>query len=115
MYCRGSAVALIVFDLSDEQSFAEVDSWYSQVTATAPNECAVIIVGNKLDLPPAVAPEKITDWANRHRVKYAAVSALDGTGVQELFRQVADSLVKQATTPKMETMRQATNNAQPCC
>jgi GTPase SAR1 family protein len=113
MYCRGSAVALIVFDLSDEQSFAELDTWHAQVKATAPHDCAVIVVGNKLDLPAAVAPDKITDWAGGHGVQYVAVSALDGTGIHELFRHVANSLVKHATAPRIETFRAA--EPRPCC
>jgi GTPase SAR1 family protein len=114
MYCRGASVALLVFDLSDEQSFVQLDPWFDQVKATAPPGCEVIVIGNKLDLPSAIPDERINAWIAKHRVKYFAVSALEGTGIQELFHEVSNSLVERVSTPRIEEIENEASE-QNCC
>lgn len=114
MYCRGASVVLIVFDISDEQTFAGLDAWYLQVKGTTPDACTVILVGNKLDLPRAVAPEKIDEWAAARGVRAFAVSALDGSGIERLFKEVTDSLVGDVAT-KMENIVEQNPGSHACC
>jgi Ras-related protein Rab-5C len=104
MYCRGASVALIVFDLALAESFQCLDSWMLQVRSTASGECAVIVVGNKLDLPQAVAAERLQEWFARQRVPYFAVSALSGAGVPDLLAEVTKSLVKRLGKPTEELL-----------
>ena len=81
MYSRGAAVALIVFDVSNESSFAGIKHWVSSVKTDAPVDCQIFIVGNKVDLDFAVPRNDIIDWCQEHDVGYFFVSALNGEGI----------------------------------
>lgn len=48
-YIRDSSVAIIVYDITSESSFASVRLWYEDVKQQR-EDIAVIIVGNKMDL-----------------------------------------------------------------
>jgi GTPase SAR1 family protein len=42
---------MIVFDLSDHQSFADATSyWYEEVRTSCPPDTQILLVGNKCDL-----------------------------------------------------------------
>jgi Ras-related protein Rab-5C len=113
MYCRGAHVAVVVFDLSNFESFTALDGWLEQLKGTASEECTIIVVGNKLDLQSAVTEEKVTTWSAKRGVKYCAVSALSGEGISELFDRVAEGLQKQITVPVIETLTPVKTNG--CC
>ena len=48
-YIRHSSVAIIVFDVTNEDSFSNIDFWYNQVKEQNEN-IIVILVANKIDL-----------------------------------------------------------------
>jgi 50S ribosomal subunit-associated GTPase HflX len=115
MYCRGASVAVIVFALSDERSFAELDAWYGQVKAITEDSCAVIVVGNKLDLAPAVSEKAIEDWAAARAVKCIAVSALDGRGIDALFQQIKEALAPGVTPLRSDPSANSEPSRDGCC
>jgi len=49
-YYRSSAGALVVFDLTERNSFEHVKIWLSEVRNHANDELSVMIIGNKLDI-----------------------------------------------------------------
>jgi len=114
IYCRGASVALIVFDLSDAHSFDELTGWLNRVKETAAEDCVILVVGNKLDLQAAIPEEKIAEWTRKQRVKCFFVSALSGTGIQELFTEVCSSLGKRVTSPNVEIVT-GNETGRTCC
>jgi small GTP-binding protein len=115
MYSRGAAVALIVFDLSVPDSFTEVPNWVTRVRDAAMHSCELIVVGNKLDLPPAVDLEKVREWAKANETGCMFVSALDGSGIDELFQEVARLLPRAPNAPTTEAMAPVTQGETTCC
>lgn len=49
-YYKGSKAALVVFDLTNEESFLNVDKWLSEVRKNGEKDISIIIIGNKSDL-----------------------------------------------------------------
>jgi Ras-related protein Rab-21 len=47
---QGSHAAIIVFDVTDENSFRKVEDWYSDVEEKIGTTIPTLIVGNKMDL-----------------------------------------------------------------
>ena len=103
MYYRGAAAAVLVCDLSDEASFAALQSWVDELREYGGGDggrpMVLAVAANKADLP---ASARAVDPA---RVKVAAedewgalffeTSAKDNTGVDALFRAVARAVVEQ--------------------
>lgn len=49
-YIKDSAVAVIVYDISQNNSFENVDKWCENVFELRGEGCQIIIIGNKIDL-----------------------------------------------------------------
>jgi small GTP-binding protein len=96
MYSRHCAAALIVFDASEELHFDSLEQWIQPVRLEAP-DALIVIVGNKCDLPIAVDQRDIRNWAKKAGFLCTFVSALQGTGIQDLFNSVAMAVA--APTP----------------
>ncbi|XP_029460571.1 ras-related protein Rab-20 [Rhinatrema bivittatum] len=50
MYCRGAAVVILIYDVSNFQSLAELEDRFLALTDTARADCIFAVVGNKVDL-----------------------------------------------------------------
>jgi Ras-related protein Rab-5C len=113
MYCRSAHVTIIVFDLSNYASSAALDKWYEQVKETAPSDCEIIIVGNKLYLPNAIGEGKVNQWVENQGVKYRPISAFSGDGIGALFDELVDNLSKAVTVAIIEKVRKELGGG--CC
>jgi len=49
-YCRGARAALVCYDITHYGSFDGIQKWVDKVKQEADPNCAMLIVGNKLDL-----------------------------------------------------------------
>lgn len=50
IYYRGAHVCVLVYDITDRQSFDDVRSWLEELGRTVPKETAIFVVGAKTDL-----------------------------------------------------------------
>lgn len=50
IYYRGAHVCVLVYDISDRQSFEDVRSWLEELGKTVPKETVIFVVGAKIDL-----------------------------------------------------------------
>ena len=50
IYYRGAHVCVLVYDVSDRQSFEDVRSWLEELGKTVPKETVIYVVGSKVDL-----------------------------------------------------------------
>lgn len=69
-YYRGAHALLIVFDISDHQSFVDATCyWYEEIRNSCPPETQILLVGNKCDLADkrAVSPEEVQGFIEKHR------------------------------------------------
>ena len=49
-YYRGAVGALVVFDISADKTFENLDKWLGELNEHADPNCCIMIVGNKTDL-----------------------------------------------------------------
>lgn len=98
MYYRGANAALIVFDLTSYDTFSDVKSWAHELMNRVGGELMMVVVGNKMDLVEERVVEAATakDYAASIGALFFETSALDDTGVQEMFQEVAARMVQQA-------------------
>jgi small GTP-binding protein len=84
-YYRGSAGALVLFDLSNRDSFDNVERWLQDVKSVARDDVVLILIGNKSDLEEKrqVSKEEAADFAEQHGMHYFEASAKTGANVSE--------------------------------
>ena len=96
VYFRSAAAAIIVFDVTNRDSFANVKSWLDSFRAVSNEKSIVIICCNKIDLDGrAIEENEAKDFATHNDCAYVETSAKTGEGVNELFRStLIDLLVR---------------------
>ncbi|KAI9027367.1 small GTPase superfamily [Phycomyces nitens] len=50
MYYRGAQAALLVYDITSQESFAEMHSWIEELKRNMNEELVIVVVANKSDL-----------------------------------------------------------------
>jgi small GTP-binding protein len=91
---RNAHFALLVFDVSNQESFQSLPTWIELLRSTS--TCRFLIAGNKVDITDGrvVTSEQASDWAAAQYSEYAEVSARSGHGVDALFMQICSSAVE---------------------
>lgn len=89
-YYRGSDACLIVFSISDRNSFENVQAWYDKVKAECEN-IVIYLVMSKIDLADSaqVTEEEAAQLAKKLGVKLEKVSSKNGIRVKEVFENLA--------------------------
>ena len=95
-FLNGSNGIIIVFDLSNEQSFNNLNSWIDDIkNAVDIEKVEMILVGNKSDLPnKKISYEQAKKFAEDNDMQYQTVSAKDGVNIETLFEKMGIACVK---------------------
>jgi small GTP-binding protein len=93
VYLRGAHAALLVFDVTDRESFTSLGHWHDTLSEVVPPSTVVYVVGNKQDLDEHVIDDgQAKQFADAHNAQYHKVSAITGQGIDELFEAVAQKV-----------------------
>ncbi|KAJ8252420.1 hypothetical protein COCON_G00217320 [Conger conger] len=96
-FFRDAMGFLLLFDLTNEQSFLNVRNWMSQLQMHAYCENPdIVLCGNKFDLDDqrAVREEEARGLAEKYGVPYFETSAADGHNVSEAVEVLLDLIMK---------------------
>ena len=95
MYYRGAKAAVVVYDITNEDTFKGAKSWVKELKTKTTN-CIVLLVGNKVDLIEnrKVDIDMVDDFAKNHGLIYMETSAKTGEKVDEIFKTIAKNLPK---------------------
>lgn len=96
-YVRDSMAVVIVFDLSNPQSFNSVTLWLEDVKKSRGEDVLLFLVGNKSDL--ASKSAEAASLAHKLGMTYFEVSAKTGENVENLFKTLAEKLLETAAPP----------------
>lgn len=91
-YYRGSQGVVLVYDVTNEESFNNIELWLSEVEIHAGKDVSKILIGNKTDLKhQRVVPcEKALKLANKYQMYYVETSAKDSENVETSFISLAN-------------------------
>lgn len=97
MYYRGSAAAIIVYDISSDATFKTVKEWITELKKNASPQIVLAIAGNKCDLEDLreVNKKVVEEYASQINAIFIETSALTAVNVPELFMKIARSLPKE--------------------
>ena len=84
---------MLVFDVTDHNSFSSMDGWRTFFLANQKKgrgDIPFVLVGNKADREAEreVQWSEAQTWARSHHMPYFEVSALQGTNVEAAFEEV---------------------------
>ncbi|KZT58469.1 rab-type small GTP-binding protein [Calocera cornea HHB12733] len=90
-YYRGAMGILLVYDVTDERSFNNIRTWYSNVEQHASEGVNKILIGNKCDWDDkrAVTVQQGEELANELGVRFLETSAKQNINVEEAFFSLA--------------------------
>merc|ERR1712154_634475 len=95
-YYRGADGILLVYDITDKQSFTNINTWIRSIEQNADDSISKIIIGNKCDLleDRVVISEHGKILANQFNVPFYETSAKNDINVQKVFIDVARTIMK---------------------
>ena len=98
---RSSQGVIVVFDLTDKESFYKVTKWLKDIRNNSLN-LPVVLFGNKSDLVDErkVDKDEIDNLCKKEDLKYFETSAKNNTGIKEGFTKIATLAFKQYETQK---------------
>lgn len=94
-YFSGAAGGILVFDITNRNSFNSLDYWMKQIRQNAGN-IPITLVGNKIDIADQrkVSFEEAQKYATEKKLIYIETSAKTGESVPDLFTDVVDVIMK---------------------
>ena len=93
-YFRTAEGIILVFDLTDENSFNRINKWINDIDDNTKN-VEIVMVGNKADLNDRqVSKINAENLAYEKNFKYIETSAKDGTNILLLFEELATGIYK---------------------
>ena len=94
MYYRGAAAAIVVYDITMENTFQSVKNWIRELQQLGPPNIVIAIAGNKCDMKDQreVTTETGLKYAESIDAVFAETSALTAHNVNEIFEAISKKL-----------------------
>lgn len=102
MYYRGAAAAIVVYDITNRQSFVRAKSWVKELQRQGNPNIVIALAGNKLDLAESrqVEIEEAKSYADDNQIQFLETSAKSNHNVSEIFKNIAHTLPKNVIAPR---------------
>ncbi|KAM9824394.1 ras-related protein Rab-5A-like [Neosynchiropus ocellatus] len=96
MYYRGAQAAIVVYDITNEESFARAKNWVKELQRQASPNIIIALSGNKADLANkrAVDAQDAQSYADDNSLLFMETSAKTSMNVNDLFMAIAEKLPK---------------------
>ena len=96
-FYKESYIVCLVYDITSKESFENLKTiWYPDLKEYGEEYKIVALIGNKLDkfLEEEVSEEEGRKFAKEINAVYKRTSALEGTGLEDLFNELVDKYLK---------------------
>ncbi|CAF2128690.1 unnamed protein product [Rotaria magnacalcarata] len=104
-YYRGAQGIIIVFDLTNLESFDNIKNWLTEIERNGPEDVKKLLVGNKCDL----ASERVVDYAKAKKfadslhISYIETSAKGSSNVEPIFQTLITEIPSKNESPAIQT------------
>ena len=103
-YYRGAQGIIIVYDMTDEDSYLNVKQWVAEIERYASENVIKLLVGNKSDLPNRVVPkERAQEFARNMGCEFLETSARTAENVEVSFMTIAKQIKDTYKTTQLES------------
>ena len=124
-YYRGAHGIIVVYDVTDQDSFNNVKQWLNEIDRYASENVNKLLVGNKCDLTAnkVVSYETAKAFADEIRIPFMETSAKNATNVEQAFMAMAAEIknrmasqpMNNARPPTVQIRGQPVNQKSGCC
>lgn len=131
-YYKGAKGAMIVYDITNKESFSHLDKWLKEINELGGKGINVIICGNKSDLEEnrEVSKEEGIEKGKSNNLSFMETSALNSSNIEEAFQmllveiyqtsiksaiQSEEQEFQQGETLKIETKKDNGGKKKGCC
>jgi small GTP-binding protein len=120
LYYKGATHILIVFDLSNIESFNNsIKNWLDYIRKNINNDTKIIFVGNKLDIINSNNDNIIDKWFSYNNYRYFKVSQSNIDSINNLFNYIVDDTLsnndkKNITIPSHDNSISSPSNYNRC-
>lgn len=96
MYYRGAQAAIVVYDITNKETFHKAQTWIKELQRQANPNIIIALAGNKLDLANnrAVAYDEAKQYAEETGLLFMETSAKTAANVMDIFTNIARKLPK---------------------
>ena len=96
LYTREAKIIFFIYDITNSESFLNIEKWYNALTNINKDEVIFFLIGNKIDLinERKVQEEEGKTYAESHDFFFQEVSALTGEGIDDLFFKKLSTQIK---------------------
>lgn len=105
MYYRGAQAAIVVYDITNSESFDRAKNWVKELQRQGNPNIVIALAGNKVDLESnrSVTSETAQAYAEENGILFMETSAKTAANVNELFVAIAKKLPKNPARPASES------------
>ncbi|CAF4897701.1 unnamed protein product [Pieris macdunnoughi] len=91
-YYRGAMGFILMYDITNEESFNSVQDWVTQIKTYSWDNAQVILVGNKCDMEEerVISQERGKQLADQLGVEFFETSAKENVNVKAVFERLVD-------------------------
>mmetsp|Transcript_18428 Transcript_18428/g.52909 ORF Transcript_18428/g.52909 Transcript_18428/m.52909 type:complete len:196 (-) Transcript_18428:203-790(-) len=119
MYYRGAAAAVVVYDITNADSFTGAKSWVKELQRRGDPNVVIALAGNKADNEAnrAVDAEEARAYAAENGLVFYETSAKTASNVLDLFNEVAAKLPKNTEVEEQPAfpLNEADEQKRGCC
>jgi len=94
-YYRGAMGIVLVYDITEEQSFLNVRNWVTSIHEHGADNIVVVLVGNKCDMVDrrSISKERGREMADEYSMRFYEASAKNDINVKELFINLGKDII----------------------
>lgn len=116
MYYRGSRFAVVVYDVTDDNSYIGAKNWIYELKKNCDPNCIIILVGNKIDLKDKkLIFNDLEEFCLSENIINLQVSAKTGENIQDIFKKLADNIPEDYIQNERYLLLNNKNNNKNCC
>ena len=107
-YYRGAHGILLIFDVTDKDSFKNLSNWLIEIEKNASKNVLKVLIGNKTDLEEkrVITYNQGKEFADTYGLKYIETSAKKNLNVNEAFETLGRELILHSEDKKIVRQRQ---------
>lgn len=103
-FYKGVDGIILVYDITNRESFDKINSWVKQATENTTKELPFVLVGNKCDLEEErdVSTEEGEEFAKKQGYPFIEVSALSKENIDTMFEMMVRKILPKKLKAKRE-------------